>query len=328
MSHAAKTHLELRRSSGGFLLTLVMGALALGCFWLLKNPEWMRLDTLAWVQAKTPVRLRHAGEHSWKQQTLNPVFQGTLIEVPLQATARLILKNGKSEWLQGGTVVRVLEISEGTPQIQVLLRKNSVSGLVEYRQSTDLGGTLGEDVSEAHLLEPIADVEQETRRVAELSRRAERAFRDILYLDYTQANVGFPSLHVFGAFDDYAVVSVDPPVGTLFKAENNEKPCINFSWTTVPTSGVDYVLEIAKTHDFNFFRSFGSIKNSVSVRLDQASDYYWRVRALHRGQALLSSPTRFTLYKPPLPPEVVKRQQIVKRIRDVNASLMDLEYCQ
>src|SRR6185312_3863489 len=106
-----------------------------------------------------------------------------------------------------------------------------------------------------------------------------------------------------------------PLPGATFRTEFGQPaPCITFQWSPMPVKDVKYILEIGKTRNFRFFRSFGVYTNHVQLRASTNADYYWRVRATRKGQVMVSHYARFNVIVPDNSPDA-KRRELAERIR-------------
>lgn len=313
----------------GYSIRLMFGAVLTlgGCYYLLSQPERLRTDAVAQLESDHIVRVRHASDIAWTTTQSTPLFDGSLVEVPLDGKTSVSLKKGFHEDLEPGSIVRITSSGHGDVRKEVLLQRDRHSGNVAYRKTTDLGSAIGLDVSQVNLLTPFSAVDQDAVRQRHLGHSLRKTYDHVLSMDYVQSNVHYPRLRVFGAFDDYSVKPAYPPIGALYKAQQNDSLCIAFVWSPVPVAGVSYVVEISKTWNFDYFRTFSAEKNYVRLKVNQASDYFWRVRAVQGAENFLGDTARFSVYKPPLPAEEIRRLSIIRRIRETNAFLMDLEYC-
>jgi hypothetical protein len=313
----------------GYSFSLLFGTTVsvVGSLWLLSQPDRIRTDGLARIKAETTARVRHAYQIEWSDRTEATLFDGSLVEVPMQGTTSIVLDKEHSEILEPGSVVRITGTDGGPIRKEVVLRRDLASGGVNFRKQSDFGAALNLQISAVHLLTPVVDVAEDARYQQKLNHDLSRTYSRTLSMDYVLGNVGLPDLVPFGAFDDYSARPAYPPIGVLFKASQEENPCIGFVWSPIPIPGVNYVVEISKTFDFDYFRSFGSTKNFVRVKVNDPADYFWRIRAIKGEYNLVSEASRFSVQKPPLPPKEARHQAVIKRIREINASLMDLEFC-
>lgn len=129
-------------------------------------------------------------------------------------------------------------------------------------------------------------------------------------------------------FEYYSTEPVLPLAGEVFHtAYGQPAPCILFTWTPMPVKDVKYILEIGKSRQFKFFRSFGAYTNRMQLRASKNADYFWRVRATHKGQASVSPPARFNVVVPPdLTPDG-KRRELASRVQTPDAWLADVQIC-
>lgn len=312
----------------GFSLATLLGsaATAVVCGWLMSDPEQLRTDFIAKVDSPSGVLVRHATEIDWREVKQAKLFHGSLVEVPANSTAVLKIGQHQEEPLEAGSIVRVSQ-EHGHTLTETALKRDVRTGALEFRKTTEVGKTLGLDTAEVRLLTPLTEPTLDKPKIRKLGAEIQKSYDRVLTLEYVVANTRYPKLHVFGAFDDFSVRPINPPIGTMYKPTLTQSPCIGFVWSPIPLDAVNYVLEISKTHNFEYFRSFSTSKNYMFVRMNEPSDYFWRIRAMQGSQTLIGETARFTVHKPPLDPEAARKQQIVRRVREINAWLMDVEYC-
>lgn len=314
------------KSGFGFATLLGSAATAVVCGWLMTDPERMRTDFIAEVSSPTGVLVRHGSEIDWREVNQAKLFDGSLVEVPLHGSAVLKIGHHQEETLEAGSIVRVSQ-EDGRTLTETALKRDARTGALEFRKTTEVGKNLGVDTAEVRLLTPMAEPTADVPKIRRLGSEIQKSYDRTLTLEYVVANTRYPQLHVFGAFDDFSVRPINPPIGTMYKPTLTQSPCIGFVWSPIPVNAVNYVLEISKTHNFEYFRSFSTAKNFMYVRMNEPSDYFWRIRALHGSQTLIGETARFTVHKPPMDPEAARKQQVVRRVREINAWLMDVEYC-
>jgi hypothetical protein len=126
--------------------------------------------------------------------------------------------------------------------------------------------------------------------------------------------------------EDYIVRPGKPLPGAVIKLRLDPK-CLEFTWSEIPLPGIRYTVELAKNRDFAHFRSFGSPKNSVRIRVSRKADLFWRVRAHWGRQESVSPVSSYLILEPALTPEDEKMREIATRVRQSTAWLSDISFC-
>lgn len=180
--------------------------------------------------------------------------------------------------------------------------------------------------NEAHLFERIPSMAHEAQYQLALNRKLSEVLGRTVSLHYI-FRVMPPILNGLNSFEDYSVLPASPLPGSVFRLSEGPR-CLEFSWSEIPLPDVRYTLEIAKTRDFAFFRSFGSDTNWVRVQASRKSDFFWRVRATHNRQVSFSPLSSFMVLEPRLTPEQKRLRALASRVRDPSAWLTDLDLCQ
>ena len=174
-------------------------------------------------------------------------------------------------------------------------------------------------------LPPVAPLASEFGIAKQRLQRTLR--RNHLELEYTIENAMAPA-ELPPKFEYYSTETRVPRIGEVFHARVGQPAtCILFNWTPMPTDGVKYIVEVGKSRKFSFFRSFGVSSNRIQLRASKNSDYFWRVRATHKGHASLSDVGRFTVVVPPDTSPDGKRREIASRMAMPEAWLSDVQIC-
>jgi hypothetical protein len=230
---------------------------------------------------------------------------------------------GRSSWTERFVLVAFIagSILAGKHLADFLQRRSVVAPLEKKAAPAPVQS----EWNEVHLFSEIASLDKEVEYQKSLTHSVHQALERTLPLVYVNRVVP-PILHSMTAFEDYTIRPSVPFPGSVFKLQNGPR-CIEFSWSEIPLPGVRYTLELAKTRDFAFFRSFGSETNSVRVQASRKSDFFWRVRATYQRQDSLSPFSTFLVTEPRLSAEQRKMRDLASRARDPNAWLTDLSVC-
>ncbi len=186
-------------------------------------------------------------------------------------------------------------------------------------------GRVGAEWNQIRIFETTPSVEAWAARQRRLERRlAEQATHVFNPGKLYQV---FPAyLSELSHFDDYSLRPSLPIPGSVFQLEKGPQ-CLSFVWTQIPVEGVRYTLEVAKTRNFAFFRSFGSETNSLRIQANTKGEYFWRVRAEQGHSQTASGSSTFMVLEPHLTPEQKRLREIAARVKDPNAWLADLQFC-
>lgn len=127
-------------------------------------------------------------------------------------------------------------------------------------------------------------------------------------------------------FEEFALRPAFPLPGAVINLSKGIS-CIDFGWTDIPVRDVLFTLEIAKTRNFDFYRSFGTKTNSVRIEMKRRADYFWRVRATHRNRHTFSPVSSFLVLEPELTVEEKRIRDMTARMTNPVASLGDVQFC-
>ncbi len=179
--------------------------------------------------------------------------------------------------------------------------------------------------NERLVAETMPSLEADSHKQSALTRRLAHAKGRKVSLMYVNHALP-PILAKMDAFKDYLVRPAVPFPASVFKL-NDGPQCIEFAWSQIPLPGVRYTLEVAKSRDFDFFRSFSSDTTSVKVEASRNADFFWRVRADYKRQTTWSAVSSFMVSEPRLSQVEKQRRELASRVRDPNAWLSDLNIC-
>lgn len=186
-------------------------------------------------------------------------------------------------------------------------------------------GHIGAEWNQVRVFEAAPSVEAWAARQKELDRRL-AAQADHVF-DPGKLYQVFPAyLYLLSRFDDYTLRPALPIPGSVYQLEKGPT-CLNFVWTQIPVEGVRYTLEVAKTRNFAFYRSFGSESNSLRIQANTKGEYFWRVKAEQGRSQTTSELSTFLVLEPNLTPEQKRLRDLAARVKDPNAWLADLQFC-
>lgn len=181
------------------------------------------------------------------------------------------------------------------------------------------------EFAQTRLFTELPPVEPMANELRALRAKLEPHHHFKLVLEYVIENRQ-PPAEIPPQFEYYSTLPVLPLVGETYQAIPGKKaPCIQFTWTPMPVKDVKYIVEIGKSRSFKYYRSFGVHTNRIMLRAMNNADYFWRVRATHKGKGNVSPPSRFTVVVPPDPD--VKRRQLASRMKMPEAWLADVQVC-
>jgi hypothetical protein len=186
---------------------------------------------------------------------------------------------------------------------------------------------LNAEWAETRLFQFLPETGGLANELKQLKLRTREWLDQPLPLDYTMTPHHSPR-PLGPVFEYYGTLGLLPPQGEVFHAVNaNGSVCIEFAWTSMPVKKVHYVLEIAKSRRFRYFRSFGVHSQHVALEAKKASDYFWRVRAVSGSKASVSPVSRFTVLVPEDNSPAAQRRKIASRIQMEEAWLADVQVC-
>jgi len=172
---------------------------------------------------------------------------------------------------------------------------------------------------------PSPSIQPWIQRQAALTQKVRAAVARPLTLAYVFSL--FPvRLHSIQSFEDFTILHGLPMAGSVFSAAHGPV-CVDFRWTPIPLADVAYSLEIAKSRDFAFYRSFGSHTTQARIQIEAGADYFWRIRATRDRQQATSDILSFLVTSPPQTEEQKRMRSLASRVRDQSASISDLQYC-
>jgi hypothetical protein len=135
-----------------------------------------------------------------------------------------------------------------------------------------------------------------------------------------------PLLLPLDQFEHFSLRPVRPFPGSVFKIGVGPQ-CLMFSWSEIPLPQVRYTLEIAKTRNFEHFRSLGSAANFIRIRVSRKADLFWRVRANLGRSEMVSPVSSYLTVEPALTPEEESLRELASQVRQSTAWLSDISYC-
>jgi hypothetical protein len=132
-------------------------------------------------------------------------------------------------------------------------------------------------------------------RSTELRQRTfERIYGQITLGKVERALVDVDEMRSFSPnrVTDWTVKIVIPVDGQYNLASNR---WMQMAWTAVPIPGISYRIEVSKTRDFGKELFYSTKKNYLLLQLDNASKYFWRVRAQLGKEEIVSDIGHFEL---------------------------------
>lgn len=186
-------------------------------------------------------------------------------------------------------------------------------------------GQIGAEWNQIRVFEAAPSIEAWAERQKGLNRRLAAQAEHVF--DPGKLYQVFPAyVYQLSRFDDYALRPSLPLPGSVYQLEQGPK-CVKFVWTQIPVEGVRYTLEVAKTRNFAFYRSFGSETNSLRIQANTKGEYFWRVKAEEGRNQTSSELSTFQVLEPNLTPEQKRLRDLAARVKDPNAWLADLQFC-
>lgn len=325
----------------GFVLLLLVGAAS---FFGLQHPEILRTDGLGFLVTHGKGQIRRAGAMHWGTVSPTRVFEGDLIWFGSHAHGTIQTPGGEHLELKSGIIYRVTSVEVGnrrTTRLQKLKEADLSSathgghqegkghaeahhGEGDHEAPTEHAEIVGPHTTDMVVLTSLLEELRTHTRITDRLRSMLARPIEVSYVVKTS----MPHLTQFGAFDDYSVFNLNPPVGAVFRAQK-ESPtdCIEFHWTPVPSRKPSYTVEIGKTREFKFFRPFEVSGNRLRLKTSTEGDYFWRVRASQGNLSITGTVSRLTVTKPALSPEERKKLARMSQIRDLSAAIGDWDFC-
>lgn len=186
---------------------------------------------------------------------------------------------------------------------------------------------IGTEWNQANDFGSLVSFEQLSQRQSQISSRLTNILNQTeIEMDYV-TTVYPPTLHSLNKFSDYALKSLTPIPGFVYRISKDEAKCVQFSWTSIPLPKVQYFVEVAKKPDFVFFRSFGSATNALKLQMERGADLFWRVRAVYGREQTVGPISNMLVLEPALTSEEKRLRDLASQVRVQTAWLNDLNFC-
>lgn len=226
------------------------------------------------IRTVKKVRRRHSDTLSWENlKGAEAIYLRDIVFIPRGTTATIALPSGKNVELPEDTMIQfddtTIENMEITLENFRLLPLKSPSGKMNP------------------LLDDIKPLELRHNELT--SRMYDQVFRDL--------NLGrvdrIDKLKLeLGNLGDYELNLVAPVEGRYNLRANR---WVKMAWTPIPLEGVNFRLEVSKDPKFRKSLPYKTNNNRLQVQFDEEATYYWRVKATHKGNELVSKLANFTM---------------------------------
>jgi hypothetical protein len=259
------------------------------------------MTVLGKISTRGVVRRRHAGSLYWSNISGEAtLYLRDTVYTPMDTTAEVIFNGNQKLELEPDSMVQFDEIT--VDKIQIVLKEGKEK-LVELGkpQSIRLKTVTAKQETPIRILPypktlGMRALGVEVDALEKVLQSLTADLKVILERKIALASVvevRIPEAPQLTA-DLYELRLISPNAETYDITAN---PWIKMSWEPLPLKGVSYQLEMARNPYFSKPLHFVTKDNRISVPLDQAGHYYWRVRGIKGTQQVLSRVFYFEVEK-------------------------------
>ncbi|MCB0418559.1 MAG: hypothetical protein KDD39_12985 [Bdellovibrionales bacterium] len=277
------------RSERALLVLAVLGLFALIGGLLLYRPSdpTVKGESIGKIESSGTVRRRHARSLLWKDlPTSDSLHNLDYVYVLPGNSARVILDNGNTLELPPGTMV----------QFDSLDGKNFEIDLIAGKLKNMNGFTLKAKQDffvrwkNSRLLDYLPSLESEALKQQEFLSRLDN------YLNKPARKSAFKEPN----FQPFTLTRLDQFEIELVKPRNKSKvqsargEWVDAVWSPIPLADIRYEVQVSQREQFDFYVSYQTNFNAISLQIQDSGSYFWRVIAKQgKTGELLSKPSAF-----------------------------------
>ncbi|MCB0404075.1 MAG: hypothetical protein KDD51_04765 [Bdellovibrionales bacterium] len=244
-------------------------------------------EAIGTIESSGTVRRRHARSLLWENLPAeDSIYTLDYVYVLPGNSARVTLVNGSSLELPAGTMVQFDSLDGKTFEIDLIAGKLKNAAGFSLKAKDEFFVRW----KNTRLLDYLPSLEHEALKQQEFLSRLDE------YLNKAARKSEFkePNFQPFTLtqLDQFEIDLIRPRNKQVVKSGRGE--WVDAVWSPIPLADIRYEVQVSQREKFDFYVSYQTNYNAISLQIQDSGSYYWRVIAKQgKTGELLSKPAAF-----------------------------------